>query len=78
MDVGGLMEPLKDWRGVPMNVGDTVVYPVRQSSSMWMEEGEIIEISSVDKYYGPQPQVKVRKKDGRISTLTSLGRLTVV
>lgn len=73
------MEELKDWRGKVINVGTAVVYPVRQSSSMWMEEGEVIEIKEADKPYGgTQTQVKVKKVDGKVSTLTVLGRLTVV
>jgi hypothetical protein len=39
-----LVNELLDWRGNPINVGDTVVYPGRQSSLVWMNEGIVVEI----------------------------------
>jgi hypothetical protein len=36
-----------DWRGQEIKVGDVVVYPVRQSSSVWMVEGEVVELHSL-------------------------------
>jgi hypothetical protein len=35
---------MKDWRGVEIHVGDLVVYPGRQGSSMWMVEAEVVEL----------------------------------
>lgn len=35
---------MKDWRGVEITVGCHVVYPVRQSSSVWMTEGRVEEL----------------------------------
>lgn len=32
---------MKDWRGVPIEVGSLVVYPVRRGSSMWLVEGVV-------------------------------------
>lgn len=31
----------KDWRGTPLHVGSTIVYPSRHSSSVWMTEATI-------------------------------------
>ena len=36
-----------DWRGVEVKVGDLVVYPVRQGSSVWMTEGRVEELHSL-------------------------------
>lgn len=36
--------PFVDWRGVEIKVGALVVYPVRQSSSVWMTEGRVEEL----------------------------------
>lgn len=35
---------MKDWRGTPIEPGSIIVYPGRQSSSMWMVEAEVLEI----------------------------------
>jgi len=35
---------MKDWRGTPITPGCIIVYPGRQSSHMWMVEGEVLEI----------------------------------
>lgn len=35
---------ITDWRGVEIKVGDVVVYPGRQSSSMWMVEAVVEEL----------------------------------
>lgn len=32
---------MKDWRGIPIEVGSKVVYPVRRGSSMWLVEGMV-------------------------------------
>lgn len=37
----------KDFRGREIKVGDTIVYPGRQSSSLWMTEGEVTGVKSV-------------------------------
>ncbi len=35
---------MRDWRGTEIEVGSRVVYPGRQGSSMWMTEGEVVEL----------------------------------
>lgn len=42
-----MITTMTDWRGVEIKVGDTVVYPVRHGSSMWMVEGEIVELHPI-------------------------------
>lgn len=38
------MDEFRDWRGVPVEVGSRIVYPVRRSSRAWMVEAEVLEI----------------------------------
>jgi len=40
------MSELKDWRGTPIEVGSTIIYPGRQGSSVWVNEGEVLAIST--------------------------------
>jgi len=35
---------MKDWRGIRIKIGSTVVYPSRQGSQMWMSEGIVEKI----------------------------------
>lgn len=37
-----------DWRGQEISVGDTIVYPGRASSSLWMNEATVLEINVVE------------------------------
>ena len=37
----------KDWRGTPLHIGSTIVYPSRHSSSVWMTEAIIEEVHMV-------------------------------
>lgn len=37
-----------DWRGTEIKAGSIVVYPSRQSSSMWVNEGVVIDVDEVD------------------------------
>lgn len=63
-----------DWRGVEIKVGDIVVYPVRQSSSVWMVEGRVEELHSIieDRWAGRDP------RDEDIMMLpTQVGGITV-
>lgn len=47
---------MKDWRGVQVVVGDSVIYATRQGSSMTLVEGVVLEIEK-DKHppYGREP-----------------------
>lgn len=39
---------MKDWRGVEVQVGDTVVWAGRRSSSVKLAEGKVLEIVNED------------------------------
>lgn len=81
---------LKDWRGEPIEVGATVVYPARVSSSMWMVEAEVKEIfqkqtgwrGELSWALKVQPLRMTRNRDSlrdkRATTLTELSRVTVI
>ena len=60
----------KDYLGQKIEVGQTVVYPGRQGSRMWMNNAQVLEL----KDHG----VKVQRPDGGIRTLTCLDRVVVV
>lgn len=77
------MVEYKDWRGTPIEVGSIVVYPGRASSSMWMNEGEVVGLVERHLYPdGKAPAIRVRRTRGHysegISTLDRLDRVTVV
>lgn len=60
----------KDWRGTPIKVGSVVVYPSRQSSSLWMSQGEVVSISD--------SKIGVIREGGRRVSYPAQDRLTVV
>lgn len=77
-----------DWRGVPIEVGAVVVYPSRQSSTVWMNEGVVVSIEQVEDRWGrQQDKIGVRglqasltwrpEKTGRVA-YPSPERITVV
>lgn len=81
---------LKDWRGTPIHVGSTVTYAVKQSSSVYVNEAvveEITEERTRRMSLAPQPFLVV-KGTGRGSSnwrahtkrvkLTSLKTVTVL
>lgn len=37
---------LVDWRGTPIEVGSTIVYPGRGSSALWMSEGTVVSVET--------------------------------
>lgn len=54
---------LKDIRGIQINVGDTVAYPVRTGSALWMSYGKVDSIytDGTDWQDNPVYRVKVQK-----------------
>ena len=60
---------MKDWRGSPIKVGSTVVYPSRQGSRLWMSEGEVVSV---------KPRIGVIKKGGKRVSHPDPQRLTVI
>ena len=83
---------VKDWLGTEMGIGDTVIYPSRQSSSLWVNEGKIVSLEMIDPPYlynkGTKvPQVGIlrsrssgwRGKDpGKKVSYPDVGRITVI
>lgn len=65
------MAVMRDWRGTPINVGSTVVYPSRQGSTLWMNEGEVVRIES-------KFRIAVQRKGGKRVSYPEVARLTVV
>ena len=51
LDAALALRAARDWRGTPIRVGSTVVYPSRQSSSTWMNEGIVVSLEQVDHPY---------------------------
>lgn len=58
-----LLESYTDWLGNKIQVGDLIVYPGRQSSSLWMNHARVLEISERHTYYGVHPIMKVMHTD---------------
>lgn len=55
-----------DFRGLSLAVGQTIVYPGRASSSLWMNAGIILEIKSTKDYRGRENwTLKVQRTHGR-------------
>jgi hypothetical protein len=65
------MAVVKDWRGITIKVGSTVVYPSRQGSNLWMNEGEVIKIEN-------EYRIAVIKNGGKRISYPDVARLTVV
>lgn len=59
---------LKDWRGTKIKVGSTVVYPSRQGSRLWMNEGTVLSLEPLT----------VQRKGGQRVSHPSPERLTVI
>lgn len=81
---------MKDWRGTEIKVGSLIVYPVRQSSSLWVNEARVTEIipysgSRTDKW-APIGTLKAQttrmydswSKPGKVVTVSCVERVTVV
>jgi len=71
------METKLDWRGNPITVGCTVVYPAQVRNRVWMNEAEVVEIEP------RRLDVKVTRgrwdsDTGRLTRLTRVDRVTVV
>ena len=61
----------KDFLGQPIRGGNTVVYPGRQGSRLWMNQAIVLEVN--------ENGIKVqRTKDGDIRTLKCLDRVVVI
>jgi hypothetical protein len=45
---------VRDWRGVPIEIGSRIVYPTRHGSSMDIKEAEVLEIHPCDDDSNPR------------------------
>lgn len=78
---------MRDWRGVLVEKGSTIVYPQRRSSSLWMVEATVIAVTEREKDGRTVPALKVLpitttwthyNVEQREVTLTALDRVSVV
>ena len=68
--------PAKDFLGCSIEVGRTVVYPVRRGSKMWMQKASITEIVQHDR---TQPPLLIcLNPTGRKVTIQNLDNCVVV
>ena len=62
------MEPFKDWRGNVIDVGDTIYYAVKESTSVVLNEARVTAIEMRESWSGKEvPAIKVhwlRSTDG--------------
>lgn len=66
----------KDFRGVDIEIGDTIVYPGRHSSSLWLNEMVVTDIvPSVDSYGKPSTRIVGRRIDRFPSYLPNPGTI---
>jgi hypothetical protein len=87
------MSNYTDWRGTEITVGCHIVYPVRQSSSMWMNEAEVTEIvptklgvQQTESFFlrgrlvhsGDRYTDKVGARQRKVVAVTAVDRVTVV
>ncbi len=63
---------MKDFLDQEITAGDTIVYPNRQGSRMWMVKAEVLVVNEEFK------RLSVRRTDGITKTLTRVDRVTVV
>ena len=68
---------VEDILGRELKVGDTIAYPRRSGSSMWMTTGVITAIEEFrDRWTKTMhPMLKVMKKSGRKTHVTSVDRV---
>jgi hypothetical protein len=68
------MTVARDFIGREIKAGDTIVYPVRRGSSMWLNRLEVQQVSQ-----GPKgPQVAGTNSKGRRITISNIDNAVVV
>lgn len=83
------MSELIDWRGNKVEVGDTILYPVRGGSKMEINEAIVLELGENDHGWMSKPEPFLRARWIRTSkswrnreiknvTLINLGNVTVL
>lgn len=61
---------MKDFLENEINVGDTIIYPNRHGSKLWMNRAVVQEVR--------EASLRVLRGDGQVKTLTRIDRVTVV
>ncbi len=61
---------MKDLFGVPLAVGDRVVYTIGSQSYTYLDEGTIVQILKQDKVYGDEDEAVIKSESGRKLTNT--------
>ena len=73
---------MKDFLDNDINVGDTIVYPGRQGSSLWMNKGKVVGIDVHRYRYGAGLEqasvLMVRKESGRVYPVYCTDRVVVL
>lgn len=67
-------DPLVDFRGTAIRPGDTIVYPGRRGSALWLSEGVVLEPAIP----GQRSLTVKRAKTGRTVEIFETGRCAVV
>lgn len=70
----------KDFLGQVIEQGDTIVYPGRQGSGMWLNKATVLGISWPKEASGPKVAytLSIQRSDGRRAQITKLDRVVVV
>jgi hypothetical protein len=67
------MNEIKDCRGIPISEGDTIVYPGRRGSAMWLNVGTV----QRPRIEG-QLTLDVQKPNGKVVEIFETARVAVV
>jgi hypothetical protein len=67
------------YNGLAVTVGSKVVYPGRRGSSLWLNQGVVEDIDTIDGWSGEHRVLKIRRKansdweqDGKLVTVYNL------
>ena len=80
-------ELLKDWRGVAITVGATILYAVKHSTSIEIVEGTVLAVDQITDWRGTRMSLRVqptrstsryRSDANRPVHLTNLDKVTVL
>ena len=63
---------MKDFLGQEINVNNTIVYPGRQGSKLWVNRAVVLEVNALTN------SVKIQRTDGGIRVLKCPNRIVVV
>ena len=68
---------VEDILGNELKAGDTIAYPRRSGSALWMTTGVIVAIEEFEDWWSKKkfPMLKVMKKSGRKTHVTAVDRV---